>query len=167
VQLDRELARVLQREQVVRRLDDGHAGRELELPRRHRARLLDLEAEDRLLDVGVERQNEGLEVPDDLMDILDDAGDGLVLMQDAVDPEAPDGGAAERGEQHPAQRVAERVAEAPLERLDDDARLAGRERAHLHHARLEEFADGSLHVSSLCPVAQEITSSTTRRPGSR
>ena len=52
-----------------------------------------------------------------------DARDGLVLVHDAVEAEAPDGAAAERREQQPAQRVAEGVAEAALQRLE--AELGG------------------------------------------
>ena len=73
-----------------------------------------------LLDVVGERQRERLEVADDLVDVFDDARDGLVLVHDAVDAEAPDGGAAERRQQHAAHRVAERVAEAALERLEPE-----------------------------------------------
>ena len=39
-------------------------------------------------------------------------------MRDALDPDALDRGAAQRGEQHAAQAVAERVAEALVEGLD-------------------------------------------------
>jgi hypothetical protein len=58
-----------------------------------------------------------LEVADDLVHVLDDADDGLVLVDHAVDAEAPDRGAAQRREQHAPHAVAERVAEAALERL--------------------------------------------------
>ena len=66
----------------------------------------------------VERERQRLEVADDLVDVFDDAGDGLVLVHDAVDAEAPHGGAAQRREQHATHRVAERVSEAALERLE-------------------------------------------------
>ena len=52
------------------------------------------------------------------MHVFDDARDRLVLVHDAVDAEAPDRGAAERRQQHAPHRVAERVAEAALERLE-------------------------------------------------
>ena len=45
-------------------------------------------------------------------------------MQHAVDLHGGDGRALQRGEQHAAQRVAERQAEAALERLGDDGREA-------------------------------------------
>ena len=72
------------------------------------------------LDVVGERQRQRLEVADDLVDVFDDARDGLVLVHDAVDAEAPHGRAAERRQQHATHRVAERVAEAALERLEPE-----------------------------------------------
>ena len=45
-------------------------------------------------------------------------GDRLMLVHDAVDAEAPHGRAAERRQQHAPHRIAERVAEAALERLE-------------------------------------------------
>ena len=52
-------------------------------------------------------------------------------MQHAVDLHGLDGGALQRRQQHAAQRVAERHAEAALERLGDDGRhlVCGRGRA--------------------------------------
>ena len=47
-------------------------------------------------------------------------GHGGELVQHAVDPDAGDRGAGDRGEQRAAQRVAEGVAEAGLQRLDDE-----------------------------------------------
>src|SRR3546814_4723123 len=46
------------------------------------------------------------------------------LMQHTLDLHRGDGGALERGEEDAAQRVAERQAEAALERLGDEGRLA-------------------------------------------
>src|SRR3546814_13665250 len=45
-------------------------------------------------------------------------------MQHTLDLHRGDGGALERGEEDAAQRVAERQAEAALERLGDEGRLA-------------------------------------------
>ena len=44
----------------------------------------------------------------------------LELVLDSVDADARDGGAGDRREQGAAKRVAERVAEAGLEGLDDE-----------------------------------------------
>ncbi len=71
-----------------------------------------------VLDVVREDERQRLEVADDLVHVLDDARDGLVLVHHAVDAERPHGGAAERREQHATHRVAERVAEATLQRLE-------------------------------------------------
>ena len=64
------------------------------------------------------RQIEVLEVEDDVGDVLADARERRELVRDALDLHRGDGGALERREQHAAQRVAERVAEAAVERLD-------------------------------------------------
>jgi len=82
------------------------------------------------------------------MDILDDAGDGLMLVQDAVNPEAPDGGAAERGEQHPTHAVAERVAEAALERLEPELGRVGMVLALRHLDKLR--ADQPAKIDRVC-----------------
>src|SRR5690606_10757699 len=59
-----------------------------------------------------------LDVHDQLDHILLDPGDGGELVQYAVELDAGDSHARDRAEQGPPQRVAERVAEARLERLD-------------------------------------------------
>src|SRR6478609_7965019 len=66
--------------------------------------------------------DEALEVEDDLGDVFLDALDGRELVKDAVDPNARDRGTGDRAQQGTAQRVAERVAEARLEGLDDEPR---------------------------------------------
>ena len=73
-----------------------------------------------VFDVVRQRQRERLEVADDLVDVFDDTRDRLVLVHDAVDAERPHGRAAERRQQHAPHRVAERVAEAALERLEPE-----------------------------------------------
>src|SRR5690606_25236330 len=67
-------------------------------------------------------QGQRLEALDDLVHVLEDALDGLVLVHHAIEPEAPDRAAPQRGEEEPAQRVAEGVAEAALERLQAELR---------------------------------------------
>ena len=70
-----------------------------------------------------------LEVEDDVADVLDDVGDGGELVQRALDADGRDGRALERGEQHAAERVADRDAEAALERLAGE--LARRSRSRV------------------------------------
>src|SRR5690606_6684808 len=68
-----------------------------------------------------------LDVEDDLGDILLDPGDRGELVEHAVDPDARDRGTGDRGEQGPTQGVAEGVAEARLQRLEDEPRTRGRD----------------------------------------
>jgi hypothetical protein len=70
--------------------------------------------------LAVEDADELLQVEDDVRDVLADARERGELVRDALDLHRGDRGALKRGEQHPAQRVAERVAEAAVERLDHE-----------------------------------------------
>ena len=75
------------------------------------------------LDLGrlaVEPRDEVLQGRDDVDDVLTDAGKRRELVRDALDLDRGDRGALERREQHAAQRVAEGVAEAAVERLDHE-----------------------------------------------
>ena len=63
-----------------------------------------------------------LDVEDDVGHVLAHAGDRRELVQHAVDLHRGDRGALERRQQHAAQRVAERHAEAALERLGHQRR---------------------------------------------
>ena len=51
------------------------------------------------------------------MNILDDTGNGLVLVDDAINTKTPDGGTAQRRKQHPSHCIAEGMAKAALEWL--------------------------------------------------
>jgi len=62
-----------------------------------------------------------LDVQDDVRDVLAHAGDAAELVQHAVNLHGGDGGALQRRQQNPAQRIAEGDAEAALEGLGDDA----------------------------------------------
>ena len=153
----------------------------------HRARALLVQAQLRAV-ARVHAQRHGLQVEEDVDHVLLHALDAGVLVQHAVDLDLGDGGSRHGRQQHAAQRVAERVAEATLERLDHHARLARSNRLHLHHAGSQELAYGTLHCSFTLPAdgpaqkkhgrtrsdgakrpiqADTITSNTTRRPGSR
>ena len=78
------------------------------------------DAQQGLVLVLVEHQGQRLEPLNDLVDIFQDGGHGLVLVDDAVHPEGPHRGAAQRGQQQPPKRVAQGVAEPPLERLQPE-----------------------------------------------
>ena len=120
VELHVEGAILLQREQVMVGIHDLGPGGRLDHGSRHRPGLVDVQLQDALFDVVVEGDDQRLEVLNDLVDVLDDPLDGLVLVHHAVDPERPDRSATKGREQHPPYRVAQRVAEASLERLDDE-----------------------------------------------
>ena len=64
--------------------------------------------------------DQALDVEDDLGDVLLDPGDRGELVEHAVDADAGDGRTGDAREQGATQRVAERVAEAGLEGLDDE-----------------------------------------------
>ena len=80
-----------------------------------------------------------LQVQQDVDDVLLDAFDAGVLVQHAFDLGLDDGRAGHRREEHAPQRVAERVTEAALERLDRDARAVGTEGLNLDGPRPQEF----------------------------
>ena len=82
-----------------------------------------------------------LDVEDDVGDVLAHARDRRELVQHAVDMDGRHGGALQRRQQNAPQRIAERQAEAALERLGDHGRLplgvgAGR---HLQLVRSDQF----------------------------
>ena len=96
VQIDVDVAVVLQREEMMSRVDDAGASRRLDVRRRYRTRLALGNTQDGLFDIVRERERQILEIADDLVNVLDDARNGLVLVDDAIDAKAPDGGAAQR-----------------------------------------------------------------------
>src|SRR5882672_1093703 len=67
-----------------------------------------------------------LEVQHDVGHVLHDALDRRELVGDALDLDGGDRGALDRRVQHAAQRVADRVGEAPLERLGEEHRVRRR-----------------------------------------
>ena len=86
-------------------------------------------------------ERDRLDVEDDVGHVLAHARDRRELVQHAVDLDRGDRGALQRRQQHAAQRVAERHAEAALERLGDDRRdalriVAGRD---FELVRLDQF----------------------------
>ncbi len=118
-QLHPDPAALADREDVVARVQD------LDLPVGDDVAGLDLAGPvrldpDRLHLVGVDLEEDLLEVQDDVGDVLGDLGDGHELVLDPLDLHRGDRGALQRREQHAPQRVAEGDAEAALERLRDE-----------------------------------------------
>jgi hypothetical protein len=108
--------------------------------------------------IAVQTGDEVLQVEDDVGDVLADARQRRELVRGALDLDRGDRGALERREQHAAQRVAERVTEAAVERLDlEDA-------AVLVHLLVDDARN--LEVHSACSQRNpffRVTSSKARR----
>ncbi len=91
-------------------------------------RALDVASGDRAGATHVETQGDGLlghrgdddvlEVQDDVGDVFGDAGDRVELVERVVEADGRDRRAGDRRQEGATQRVAERVAEAGLERAD-------------------------------------------------
>ena len=140
VQLTRDVPVVLQREEELVRVHDRDRAVGLDVASIHGPRLAVLDVEHRLVHVGGDHQRQLLQPLDDLVDVLDDSRDGLVLVHHAVQAERPDRRAAQRGQQHSPERVAEGVAVAALQWLEPEL---GRVRVvlplgHLHQVGPDE-----------------------------
>ena len=107
---------------------------------RHRARALLRQAQLRAV-ARVHLEGDLLQVEQDVDDVFLHAFDGGVLMEHAFDFHFSDGSARHGRQQYATQRVAERVAEATLERFDHDAGLARSRGLHLDDTWLQKFAD--------------------------
>ena len=101
-------------------IDDPNRGIGLDVPGVDRALAVALDREDGFVDVFGQHQGQRLEPLDDLVHVLVNALHGLMLVHDPVEAEGPDGGAAQGGEQQAAERVAQRIAEPALERLQPE-----------------------------------------------
>jgi len=120
VQLDVDLAIVLDREQELVGVHDAHRAVGLDVAGVDRAAAAALDVQGRLVHLLVEHERERLEPLHDLVHVLEDALDRLVLVDDAIHAETPDRAPPQAGEQHPPEGVAERVAEPALERLEPE-----------------------------------------------
>ena len=115
-----ELALVGDVRDLELRVQDLEVGRRLDVGGRHDAGALLRDVD---LDLGrraVQQHDQVLEVEDDVGDVLADARERRELVRDALDLHGRHGRALERGQQHAAERVPERVAEAAVERLDQE-----------------------------------------------
>ena len=115
-QLHVQLAALGDGRNVCIRLEDFDVGVGLDVARPHFAGLVDAEVQ-RLGVVDVAGERNLLQVEDDVGRVLDDALNGRELVQHAVDLDGGDRRAFDRRQQHAAQRVANRGAEAAFKRL--------------------------------------------------
>src|SRR3954471_1080595 len=115
-----ELGLLLERRDVRVRVEDLDARGQVDVARRDVAGAGDHE---RGLDLGgvrVHAADDALEVEDDVGHVLGDALDRRELVGDPLDADGGHRRTGERGEEHAAQGVAERVAETAVERLDHE-----------------------------------------------
>ena len=120
-ELDLELALVVQRRDVHVGVVHRHAGRRDDVTRGDRTRALLAQVHgDGLVLLGGHDQT--LEVQDDVGDVFLHPGDGGELVQHTVDADAGDRCARDGRQQRAPKRIAKRVAESRLQRLDDELR---------------------------------------------
>ena len=121
------------------RVQDLELGRRLDVGRRDGARALRRDVHLDLGRLAVQARHEVLQVEDDVGDVLAHARQRRELVRGALDLHRGDRSALERREQHAAQRVAERVTEAAVERLDDE------DPAMLVHFLVDDLRDLKVH----------------------
>ena len=107
--------------------------------------------------VGHRRDDDVLEVQDDVGDVLGDTGDGVELVERVVETHRGDRCAGDRREQGATQGVAERVTEAGLERTDGET-LA------IVGLLTESFDGGALHDEHWC---QDLSTTGIRNENAR
>ena len=120
-------AAVRQRRDVMVRVEDLELGRDVDVGRDDLAGLVLVQPDLDLVELTVQPADQLLEVEDDVGDVFLHALDGRELVRHTLDLDRADSCALERREQDPAQRVAERVPEAAVERFDLEARPVARE----------------------------------------
>jgi hypothetical protein len=119
-ELELELRLVVQRRDEQLGVVDLDTGRSRDVGSRHLAGALLAQVRgDRLIVLA--RDDELLDVQDDLGDILLDARDGAELVEHTVDADARDSSARDRRQEGATEGVSEGVAEAWFERLDHEA----------------------------------------------
>ena len=137
-ELHADLRALVERADHVVGVEDRDVTHRLDVARRDGARAL-LAHDHALGSVALHLDGDFLDVEDDVGDILAHAGDRGEFVQHAVDLYRGHRGAAQRRQEHATQRIAERQAEAALERLGDERRhrlVLGRE---LDLVRLDQF----------------------------
>ena len=118
-ELHAEVDLLVQRAEHQIGIEDFDVGDWLDLAGRDFARTL-LAQRQALGTFGMHAQRDLLHVEHDVGDVLAHARDGGEFVQHALDLDRGDGGALQRRQQHAAQRVAERQAEAALQRFGGD-----------------------------------------------
>lgn len=127
--IDRELhahrSAVVQRAEHVVGVQDFDVGRGFDLTSGHRAGARGAQGH-ALRTFGVHAHGQLLDIQNDVDDVFTDAFERGEFVHHAIDLDGGDGGALQRREENATQSVAERHAEAALERFGDDTGLASR-----------------------------------------
>src|SRR5690606_38230533 len=95
---------------------------------------------------GAHADGDVLEVEQHLQHVFLQALDGAVFMQHAVDLDLGDGETGDGRQQNAAQGVAERVAVATLQRLDQDLGAIAVQTLDLRSARTQDLVGGNRHI---------------------
>ena len=106
---------------VLLGIDELELGRNEEVCAGNLARAIDRDSRSALVRGTKRAEHETLHVQDDVGDILDHVGNRGELVLGAIDLDGLDGCTLERGKQHAAQGVTQRVAIPALQRLDGNA----------------------------------------------
>ncbi len=135
-------AAVRQSGDVVVWVEDLELGRDVDVGRHDLAGFVFVKSHLHLVELSVQAAHELLEVQDDVGHVLLDTLDGGELVGDPFDLYRADSRPFERRQQNPAQRVAERMPEAAVERFDLKARpIAGELLARdVGHLKLKQLA---------------------------
>ena len=112
---------------MVVRIEDLELGRDVDVSRDDLAGRVLVETDLDFVELPVKPADQLLEIEDDVGDVFLHALDGRELVRHPLDLDGADSCALERREQDPAQRVAERMPEAAVERFDLEARPVARE----------------------------------------
>ena len=132
-----QLTAVGDRSDDVLRVDQRELGGNVEIGTRHRARTLRRHMRRGFLDIIVQcGEHKTLDIQDDIGDILDDAFGRRELMLHTLDLDGGGFRTIQRGEQNAAHAVAQRVAVATLERLENKSSVGS---VRLHFSRLNSW----------------------------
>src|SRR3954447_8228882 len=160
-QVDLELGFLLQRRDRGVRVEDLDAGGQVDVLRLDLAGAGGDQRRLHLVGIGVHADDEILEVENDVGYVLLDARHGRELVRDALDADAGDRGATQRGEQDATEAVAEGVAETLVEGLDRE-----RAAAVVHFLRGDARdleISGHVFLAYACSEKGPVTWSTARR----
>ena len=102
-------------------IDEVELGGDEEIPAGHNRRTIDIDGSGGLIANVVGAEDQPLDVQDNIRNVLANSGQGLELVLHAFDVNSLDSGTVKRGQQDSAHRIAERITETALKRLNRKA----------------------------------------------